>query len=187
MNRFLQNKYWLVAVLGMSLLSCANTKEQTKETQVIDTTPPKPPLFVLNEKETVYIEKCSCSVRKLPVESGAGAFGNAFMAGLTPESDREYELSCKGKVTNKTQYKLQNVKFQWEYLSATKFPIEKGPIREYKNNYISPKSTTNVSIVIGSDTGIRNFFTKEVKHYDCKVVSALEVESGEMVEMEKSK
>ncbi|WP_423790014.1 hypothetical protein [Leptospira levettii] len=162
------------------VLNCSSSPKESTQNIVAEPAPPaKPPLFLLNEKDTVFIEKCSCSVRKLPVESGAGALGNAFLSNLTPESDREYELSCKGKVTNKTGYKLQNVTFQWEYLSQTKFPISKGPAREYKNNYILPKSSASITIVIGSDTGIRNYFTKEVKYYECKILSAVEVETGE--------
>lgn len=164
------------------LLSCATSETQKIEDAKVQEVIKKEPLFQLNTKDTVSIEKCSCSVRKLPVESGAGAFGNAFLSNLTPESDREYELACKGKVTNKTQYKLQNVKFQWEFLSATKYPMGKSPIREYKNNYILPKSSANVSIIIGTDTGIKNYYTKEVKSYDCKIVSAIDVASNEIVE-----
>ncbi|EMN84430.1 hypothetical protein LEP1GSC107_2432, partial [Leptospira interrogans serovar Grippotyphosa str. UI 12769] len=115
-------------IVSFFFLTCSSQNEQTlKPIPVVSQPPPKPALFLLNKKDTVYIEKCSCSVRKLPMQSGAGHFGDAFLAHLTPESDREFELTCKGKITNKTLYKLQNVQLQWEYLSATKFPIEKGP------------------------------------------------------------
>ena len=179
MNLIKQLTYFTVLSL---FISCASYETKSNIETSAQEVFKKAPLFVLNSKDTLLIDKCSCSVKKLPVESGAGAFGNAFMSNLTPEADREYELTCKGKVTNKTQYKLQNVKFQWEYLSATKFPMGKGPIREYKNNYILPKSSANVSIVIGTDTGIKNYYTKEVKSYDCKVVSAIDVDSNEIIE-----
>lgn len=172
-------------VSSFFVISCASSPTSVKDAPTMEQVPPKPPLFILNQSDTVFIEKCGCSVRKLPVESGAGALGNAFLSNLTPESEREYELTCKGRVTNKTGYKLQNVHFQWEYLSATKFPIKKGPEREYVNNYILPKASANISIVIGNGTGIKDFYTKEVKHYECKIVSAVEVESGELVKNEK--
>ncbi|WP_235593691.1 hypothetical protein [Leptospira interrogans] len=177
MKNFLK-KLCIILLLKLNGFFCSASQEQ----QVAHNPPPiviSPPLLQLNTKETVSVDKCSCSVKKLPMESGAGEFGNAFLAHLTPESDREYELTCKGKITNKTKYKLQNVQLQWEYLSATKFPIKKGPVREYENNYIFPNKESNVSIVIGQDRGIKNFFIKEVKHYDCKLISAIEVNSGE--------
>ncbi|EKO24638.1 hypothetical protein [Leptospira interrogans] len=171
-------------IVSFFFLTCSSQNEQTlNPIPVASQPPPKPALFLLNKKDTVYIEKCSCSVRKLPMQSGAGHFGDAFLAHLTPESDREFELTCKGKITNKTLYKLQNVQLQWEYLSATKFPIEKGPVREYQNNYILPKSVANISLVIGRNSGIKNFFTKEVKHYECKITSVVESESSETIGM----
>lgn len=175
-----KNHIIFIILITTLIAQCASAPSET----IVNNIEPvsiKEPLFILNTKETLYVEKCSCSVRKLPMESGAGAMGNAFLSNLTPESDREYELSCKGKVVNKTKYKLQNVTFQWEYLSATKFPMGKSSIREYKNNYILPKSTANISIVIGSDTGIKNYYTKEVKSYDCKVISATDTETGEII------
>ncbi|EKR73162.1 hypothetical protein LEP1GSC041_1452 [Leptospira noguchii str. 2006001870] len=177
-NYFVNIPIILFFVVGVLFCSAPQKQENVESTIPL---PISPPLFLLNEKDTMYIEKCSCSIRKLPMESGAGDFGNAFLAHLTPESDREFELTCKGKVTNKTQYKLQNVQFQWEYLSATKFPIKKGPVREYQNNYILPKTVTNINLVIGTDVGIKNFFTKEAKHYECKIISAIEVNSGEEI------
>ncbi|UOG31847.1 hypothetical protein [Leptospira noguchii] len=170
-------------ILSLFLVTCSSQNEQTIKPIPVVAQPPKVDLFLLNKKDTVYVEKCSCSIRRLPMESGAGAFGDVLIAHFTPESDREFELTCKGKITNKTQYKLQNVQLQWEYLSATKFPIEKGPVREYQNNYILPKATTNVSLLIGKNSGIKNFFTKEAKHYECKIISVVETASGDTIQM----
>jgi hypothetical protein len=138
----------------------------------------KPPLFLLNKKETVQVSACSCKaiLQNNEDRNIAGKLVNIF----TKEADREYKLTCKGIANNKTKFKLSNMQVVFHLLSETEYPLFDTKPVEYLNNYILPNKKGNFEIDVLYDTGL-SIFMKKVAKVSCEIKSIKETQSGEIL------
>jgi hypothetical protein len=139
----------------------------------------KPPLFLLNKKETVQVSACSCKaiLQNNEDRNIAGKLVNIF----TKEADREFKLTCKGTVNNKTKFKLSNMQVVFHLLSETEYPLFDTKPVEYLNNYILPNKKGNFEIDVLYDTGL-SIFMKKVAKVSCEIKSIKETQSGEILD-----
>jgi len=182
------HKTLLIFLLTLIMYSCASentnsraNRESPNSPQSADVTAveKKPPLFLLNTKETILASGCTCKaiLQNNEERNFAGRFANI----LTKEADREFKLTCKGSVNNKTKYKLSNMKVVFHLLSETEYPLYDSNPMEYMNNYILPNKKSNFEIDVLYERGL-SIFMKKVAKVSCEIKSIKETTTGEILD-----
>jgi hypothetical protein len=155
------------------------TTSKTPNVPVEEVVEKKPPLFLLNKKETIQVSGCSCKaiLQNNEDRNIAGKLANLF----TREADRRFKLTCKGTVNNKTKFKLSNMNVVFHLLSETEYPLYDSQPVEYLNNYILPNKKGTFEIDVLYDTGL-SLFMKKVAKVACEIKSVKETQSGELLD-----
>jgi hypothetical protein len=181
-------KTLLIFLLTFRLSSCASESIQSRENREASESPKnsevtpvekKPPLFLLNSKETILLSACTCKaiLQNNEERNFAGRFANI----LTKEADREFKLTCKGSVNNKSKFKLSNMKVVFHLLSETEYPLYDSNPMEYMNNYILPNKKSNFEIDVLYERGL-SIFMKKVAKVTCEIKSIKETTTGEILD-----
>jgi hypothetical protein len=179
-------KIWASLLLLLSLTSCVSepvATKTTKELEPIKEVPPmpvekKPPLFLLNQKDTIQLSNCKCKAVLLNNEERN--FAGRFVNIMTPEADREFKMVCSGSLNNKTKYKLSNMNVVFHLMSATEYPLYDSKPVEFLDNYILPNKKSNFEIDVLYERGL-SLFMKKVAKVNCEIHSIKETVTGEVL------
>jgi hypothetical protein len=152
------------------------TQENKVEIPLIEK---KPPLFYLNQKDTILLSNCKC--RAVLQNNEERNFAGRFVNILTKEADREFKMICGGSLINKTKYKLANMKVVFHLMSSTEYPLFDSKPIEFLDNYILPNKKSNFEMDVLYERGL-SIFMKKVTKVSCEIHSIRETVSGEILD-----